>query len=1183
MRGTLYLGVAAIALLPVSTIGQSLELDCTLVDGVLPEACQQPNAGLVVGVPIGENTEMETFPDTLGEEGFLISIDAVAPGQPPVFLGGNRGSFNEIRQVDRVLKQANVDVRFDGLQTNPRLSVSTSDMRRTYTAGDPITFNASTNYPAYIARSEIRIVDASNPGRIVAVLPVATNGNVNWAMPADGSKDLAYALRVYDSRGRYDETRLLPLSRTSVRQLDPVLDGPIIRAGEGEDLAQRRTIPLTGGMVTVSSDNIAAGTTVSLLGETITIGSAGEFAIQRILPPGVQNVRIGAGAQVINREVEIPQQDFFYIATIDLTAAQDGDNWDTFGRVAGYARGRTASGLEITAAIDTKERELKGLFSDLGAREPLNLLRSIERDDVYLTFGDDSTVIEDAPTSGGLFLRVRKDNSEAILGDFKLVDQELSLVRSDRTLYGVAGTYESLTQTALGEPKVRVSAYAAQPDRLAQRDVFDVTGGTFYALQRQGILTGTSTVIVQYRDKVSGRIVRQQQLVEGVDYEVNHFQGVILLAQPVQSNAGDSLLSENGLGEYEGELVVQYEFVPTLGVVDGNSTGGRAEAWLTDNIRVGVSGQKESTGLADNTLIGADVLVRKSEQTYARVQWAQSEGPGFGTSTSVNGGFDFDSSGSVGAVGQKAEALSVEVAADLGELTSGAIQGGLSGYYDRKDAGFVSADYNIAVAQEAYGIAVDAKLNEKTGVNLAYDYFKDDNGVSREDTRAGINFAVTEAWAAELQALQTKRMDPSALGGVGVGERTDVAARLTYTRNEDYKAWIFGQTTVARSGGLVNNDRYGFGASGRLSDSLTGEIEISDGDLGRGGLVTLTYEPNAGSQYYLGYRLDPLRAAETSGFSGSDGGTFVVGNRTQINEATNLRFETDYDLAGNNTAQNSVLGVTYTPNEQWVIDGGVIFGEREDANGGTLSRRGLTLGVHYSEGETGAAGITGEYRTEDGDDNTLDRTTWGVSAYARHQISPDYRLLADFDALISNGSSDILDGRYIEARFGAAYRPVDNDRINALFSYTYLEDLPGQDQVNLEGNVNGPRQRSHILSADVNYDIDRQWTIGAKYGYRRAEIETNRGSGDFQTNTAHLGILRADYHVASQWDISAEARVMHFEESGVTEKGGLVGVWRHLGNNVKVGAGYQFNDISDDLRRIEGSNEGLFLNVIAKF
>jgi len=52
----------------------------------------------------------------------------------------------------------------------------------------------------------------------------------------------------------------------------------------------------------------------------------------------------------------------------------------------------------------------------------------------------------------------------------------------------------------------------------------------------------------------------------------------------------------------------------------------------------------------------------------------------------------------------------------------------------------------------------------------------------------------------------------------------------------------------------VSNDRYGIGAAGRLSDSLTGEVEISDGDCGQGGLVTLTYEPNAGSQYHRGGR-----------------------------------------------------------------------------------------------------------------------------------------------------------------------------------------------------------------------------------------------------------------------------------------------------------------------------------------
>lgn len=1182
----LVMSAAAAALIPVAAGGQSIATDCTLVDGVLPAGCVQPNAGVTVAMPRGENTELEEFQSELGDEGFAISIDPVEPGADPVFLEGDRTTFNELRRVDRVLDRANVEVRFDGLTVNPRLAVSTSDMRRTYVAGDTVTFRASSNYPAYIARGEVRVVDAQNPGRVVAVLPVEPNGQAAWAMPATGTGNMAYSLRVYDARGRYDETRYLPISRTATRQPDPMLDGPVTAAGEGDDLTRRRTIPVTGGAITVYSDSAAPGTTVNVMGESVPVDPSGAFAVQRILPPGVQTVRVGVGREVIDRRVEIPKQDWFYIATVDLTAFEEDDEWDSFGRVAGYAKGRTASGFEITAAIDTGERDLDELFSDLDEQEPLNLLDAIRDEDVYLTFGDDSTIIDDAPTSGKLFLKVQKDNSEFILGDYKLADQELSLVRSDRTLYGVAGTYESLSQTQDGQPRVRITAYGAQPDRLAQRDVFDVTGGSFYALQRQGVLNGTSTVLIQYRDEVSGRIVRQTRLVEGRDYEINHFQGLVRLTQPVSPNAGEGLLSDDSLGRYEAQLVVQYEYVPTLGDVDGTSAGLRAEGWVTDQIRIGASAQRETTGIAENELVGADLLFRHSDSTYVNLQWAQSEGPGFGSASSINGGFDFDTGTSAGAEGTTAEAVMLDIAADLAEVTNGALVGSFSAYYDRKEEGFVSADYDIAVTQEAYGFGADLELGAGTGLILAYDRFEDDNGKSREDSRVGLSFALAQAWTAEIQALQTSRRDPAASSDDATGDRTDVGVRLTYAPHDDYKAWIFAQTTVDRSGGLASNDRYGLGARARLSDSLTGEVEVSDGDSGTAGYANLTYEPNAGTQYYLGYRLDPLRAGETTGFAGDDGGTFVLGGRSQVSEAVAIRTESEYDLFGDRPSLNSSFGVTYTPSDMWVYDLGIIYGERDGPGDEYLERQGLSFGVHYSAGEITKAGITGEYRVENGEDSggdSLDRETWGISAYARHKINEEFRLLANLDALVSESNDDFRDGRYVEANLGMAYRPVLNDRLNWLFRYTYLEDLPGPDQVNIEGDVEGPRQKSHILSADVAYDLNRQWTVGAKYGYRKAEVETDRNSDDFESNTAHLGILRLDYHVTSLWDITGEARVQRFEEADVTESGAMVGVWRHFGNNLKAGVGYQFNDVDDDLRLIDGQDEGAFINVIAKF
>ncbi|MBD3666126.1 hypothetical protein [Sulfitobacter aestuariivivens] len=1181
----LKLTLALALAMPNMTTGQSINTDCTLIDGVLPEQCKQPNAGTVVAMPAGENTELEEFSGGLGDEGFSISIDAVEPGAAPVLLEGNATRINERRRVDRLLTDANVQVRMDGLTLDQTLAVSTSDLRTTYRAGDSVNFRVATNYPAYINRAEIRIAEARNPARIIAVVPVAPNGSVNWTMPGDGVTDMVYSARVYDARGRYDETQSLSLARSTRILPGPELDGPVIAAGETEDMTRRRSIPVSGGSITVFSDGLTPGGDVTVMGERVVVDQNGAFVVQRILPVGEQTVRVGIGQKVIERSVEVPNDDWFYLATVDVTIGrEDGETYE-IGRVAGFAKGRTASGWKLTAAVDTGEDDLDLIFRDLGAREPLNLVRSIRDEDVFLTFGDDSTFVEEAPTSGKIFLKAERNGSHLLIGDFKLAEERLTLVRSDRTLFGAQVVYQTdQNLTAEGRPRFRFSGYVASPDRLVERDVFEATGGTNYFLRRQGLLSGTSTVYIQYVDPITNRIVRQEALVEGRDYRLNHFQGVVTLARPLSPFAGDSLLNDNTLGRYETRLVVQYEYVPTLENVDGESYGLRAEAWLNDNVRVGFSAQNESTGIADNKLYGADLLLRKSDLTYLNLEVAESEGPGFGFNSSFNGGFDFDTVTSVGAVGTKALAYSLDARADLAELTDGRMIGSLSAYYDYKEAGFVSADYEIANTQTAYGVAANVEINERASVTFEHDHFDDDTGKERDDTRVSLAYRINPEWTTELVLLHTDRTDPLALPGLN-GSRTDAAVRVTYEPNEDFKVWVFGEATLDSDGTLEDRDRIGVGARKRVSDKLTLEGEISDGNLGTGGYAAVTYAKDASTQYYLGYRLDPERRLSNTAFTGSDGGTWVVGASSQINDQVRVRAENTYDLQGDRPSLASTYGVTYTPNNLWVLDGGIIYGERDDPVGGNLERTGLSFGAHYTNGDRLRGGLTVQYQREKNDlFPAQNRKTWGASGYLRYQATDEFRLLANIDAIISDSDqTSFRDGRYIEGKVGFAYRPVDNDRFNALFSYTYLEDLPGTDQVNLEGDLNGPRQKSHILNADVSYDLNRQFTLGAKYGYRKAEVETVRGSGNFNSNTAHLGILRLDYHVVHNWDIIAEARVMKFKETDVTETGALLGAWRHIGNNAKVGVGYQFGDVDDDLRRIEGRKEGFFINVIAKF
>ena len=51
---------------------------------------------------------------------------------------------------------------------------------------------------------------------------------------------------------------------------------------------------------------------------------------------------------------------------------------------------------------------------------------------------------------------------------------------------------------------------------------------------------------------------------------------------------------------------------------------------------------------------------------------------------------------------------------------------------------------------------------------------------------------------------------------------------------------------------------------------------------------------------------------------------------------------------------------------------------------------------------------------------------------------------------------------------------------------------PSIDQVSPRGVSSEFIQRSHILSLDVTYDLTSDWSLGGKYGFRRAEVSLER-------------------------------------------------------------------------------------------
>ena len=1148
-----------------------------------PEDCQRANGDIVVQMPVGENAEEVASAPGAGfpQLGFSISIDGDT-------IAGAAAPQNPERDTDIAASAANVDVRFDGFGKRPMLNVATTDLRSAYRAGETVTFQTSANYPAWIDHAEVLVFDHAVRGRpVVARLTAAPNGTVDWVMPADGSGDYTYVLRVYDSAGRRDETVAFDLGRSTKAFDTHDTSGTVTAAGVGEDRTRLRTIPARGGMITVSGSG--AGRTVTVMGETVPVDPSGNFVVSRVLPAGDHVVTVETNGQTLRRDVNIPASDWFYVGLVDLTyehrlrddaiAADPDYRPNTVdGRLAGYAKGQTKGGYTITGSIDTGEGELKDAFRRLNDKDPRRVVQRLDPDDLYPTYGDDSTAYDDAPTSGRTYLRIERDASRLTFGDFRSDISNTEFLSQQRALYGVELKYVTPSVTQNGDPKARVTLYAAQPDTLPQRDILRGTGGSIYFLSRQDINGGSETIRIETVDPITGRVLSRQVLSEGIDYEIDYIQGVITLTRPLGSSAGDGGLISEGSGENDVNLVAQYEYTPTAGSLDGASFGGRVEVYATDQLRLGFTASSDATGTADQITGGIDLRYDIGEQSYVEAEIAQTKGPGFGRAFSTDGGLTIDQDGVVDA--PRALAYRLDTRLEFADL--GLARPGFIGFYaERKEDGFSTLTEDITANQTLFGVNTSVDLTERLTFALDAETFNSGAGETHDEVELRFAYKLDPLWTIEAgaQFLNQKGLaDPE-----DTGRRTDVAVKLTYKPSDDLKIYGFGQVTADVSGPIDRNDRLGFGLEARLSEKLTAAAEVSGGSKGPGGLVRLNYAPTADNEVYFGYTVDPTRTGAGYDLVGRDDGKVVLGAKYRYSEKLATFGENNWDLFGDRRSLTKAYGVTYTPDARWTLSASTETGQVRDPVSGDFDRDAIYLGAAYTNEDASSGRLRLEYRTEDGSGLTQDRNTWGLTGGYEYKVNDNWRFLVNIDALTSRSAeADFRDGEYVEASLGYAYRPVLDDRLNLLLRYSYLRDLPGEDQVTVDGTTNGPLQVSNIFSIDGNYDIGPKWTVGAKYGYRSSKVST-RGSGVFTDSTAHLGILRADWHVTHKWDALLEGRMLFTEESNTTESGGLLALYRHLGNNFKVGLGYEIGTVSDDLADIDYTGRGIFLNVIGKF
>jgi len=1184
----------------------------------------QANDDLDLLLQAASEAELDSSKQLVKSEERQVGLSVSVDGEQVI---GESGRADRIHATDKALEAVDIQIKFDGLDVSRKLNIATADGNVTYKPGSTIEFNGTWNYPDWISRAELLIyrqIDKYSAEAIAQPLDVIefpvggeSVGRAQWQsfgaaeLNNDEAGNLVYSLRVYDHKGNYDETFPTRLTLSDVEVEDSAdLRDSFNSLGTGDDRTGVSNIPLYGGSVTVHGRNVPEGYGVKIQDEYVPLDDGQKFVASRILPPGDHIIAVEivssdvtkGGDLQFQRDVYIPDQEWFYVGLADVTVGRrlddssetleqvvPGEFDDTYerGRLAFYIKGKIKGETLITAAFDTHEQDLDELFENLDDKDPRRLLRNLDPDDFYPVYGDDSTTVEDAPTSGKFYVRLERGKSQVVWGNFKTNISGTELTRFERGLYGAHARLETDAITSYGESSIKVEAFGAEPGTLPQRDTFRGTGGSAYFLRRQDVNQGSEQIYVEEHDRITGEVISRTLLRPDEDYEIDYTQGVVLLRRPLQSSTGtSSSVRQTAIGGNDQFLVAVYEFTPTLTDLDGFSYGGRGEAWITDNVRIAGTGYSENTGLADQTLYGADVLFRFSEKSYAEFEWAQSQGDTFSEFDSTDGGFIFSSQSGLNTTGSDSEAIRGKVALDLGELTNGQVQGTVGGYYEDREAGFNAPGRFTSVGERLTGVFLEADIEESLKLRAAFDQRERDDGSDQTETSVELETRVDEQYTVTVGATRSDFSSP--LGSTtGTGQRVDLGARLTREFATGDKAWIFGQGTLRNTGTRQDNDRVGIGFEAALTDKITASGEASYGTRGIGGLASLNYAPNVTDKYYVGYRLDPdTTSGDLNGYDpfGRDYGSIVYGANRAVNEQVDVFFEENYDFLGTQRSLTHTYGVNYTPEEALSLSGGFEAGEVLDDINGDFNRVAVSASATLRE-EVRSASLRFEARFEDGvNDPTRDRTTYLASGQFGYNHNDDWRLLANFDAVLSESDQSVLlDGDYIEGSIGWAYRPKDDDRLNALFRYTYLEDLPGAQQVNSQNELLGPRQRSHVLEADFIYDLNEKLSVGGKYGFRIGETSLNRASNTFVNSSAHLAVARADLHIVHKWDLLAEARILWLPELDQQNIGYLAGIYRHLGKNIKLGVGYNFGQFSDDVTDLTLDDEGVFVNLIGKF
>lgn len=1093
----------------------------------------------------------------------------------------------------------------------------------------PVRFYGYSNYGAFIKRAEVLVFDARDadlvtpiatiPLQLGTVMEAEWDGQLTGATNLRPGDELVYIVRAWSDEKTYDETfpqRMQLLRPEEVEAanlrlqntLDPNRFGSLsaeaaerlrlIEGSFGQNSLRRQNIPVYGSRVRVQGRNIPERTSLTINGQTIPVDLERKFVAEYLLPIGKHtlDVKVGgaglAGDAAIEHQldVDVSGRYFFGVALADVTfsknsvsgsvAGQDPDGrFDkdslTEGRLAFYLKGKAKGKYLITAQADTQEQEISRMFKGFWEAYPQDVFRRLDPDRYYPVYGDDSTLYRDVDTMGKVYLRVDWDQNQALWGNYYTGLTGTEYAQYARSLYGAAFTWRSARTTEYAEPGTFVRAFGSQTQSAPGHSEFIGTGGSLYYLKHTDVLPGSDRVTLEVRDGLTGRVEQRVELLRGVDYEIDEYQGRIILTRPLATVTRENvrtLTRDTPLDGYSQVLLVDYEYVPTGFHSDEVAAGVRGKHWFGDHVGVGVTYVEDNSGGENYRLAGADVTLQAGRGTYLKLEQARSRATSAPVFFSDNGGLSFTRMNPL-QPGGEGTASAVEARVNAKELGWTQREWSAGAWWRQVDAGFSVARLDTGYDIEERGVEVLGDVTDALRIYArASRADRGPESLAQAQLTADwrINDKVT--LSAELRRVEEDRVGFNTAG-------TLLAMRYLQRIGSALDVYGIAQVTLDDDGGTyADNNAFTAGARYNFANLSTVGGEVTVGDRGNAAQINGEWRLSPEHSFYGSYtystdttRYDPMfNPRVTPGWT--------LGQRWRLSNQVTLFNESQFLKAPYESGLAHTFGMDFYPALGWNA-GFTLQTATLDRDVGEVERKAISVhGGRTSDAMQWQSKL--EYRKDTGLEQ---REQWVTTNWLSWKASESWRWAARFNYSDTQDELNAIAGaKFVEGNVGFAWRPWNSTRYALFGKYTYLYDVSSLPQIG--DNVAYYDQRSRVLSVEGVYHPSHNWEYAAKLARREGEVRMGRLAGEWLDSGATFAAIQARYGIGNtDWNVLGEYRWLEVDNGGGTRSGALFGVDRDITNNFRIGVGYNFTDFSDNLTDFDYRHKGWFLNVVGRY